>query len=118
MERDEKKLPEHFLKFRQMNPEVVEAFEELGRRIHDSGPLSERERRLVKLAIAIGVNTEGAVHSAVRHALAGGCSRDDIGHTVRLAITTLGWPRAQAAMTWASDLLDPTPPVSGNGNGG
>jgi alkylhydroperoxidase/carboxymuconolactone decarboxylase family protein YurZ len=118
MERDEKKLPEHFLKFRQLNPKVVEAFEELGRRIHDSGPLSERERRLVKLGIAIGVNTEGAVHSAVRHAVAGGCSPDDIGHAVRLAITTLGWPRAQAAMTWCADLLEPPPPASGKGKGG
>jgi alkylhydroperoxidase/carboxymuconolactone decarboxylase family protein YurZ len=118
MERDETKLPEHFLRFRQLNPEVAEAFEELGRRIHDSGPLSERERRLVKLAIAIGVNTEGAVHSAVRHALAGGCSREDIGHAVRLAITTLGWPRAQAAMSWCADLLDPPQHTSGNGNGG
>jgi alkylhydroperoxidase/carboxymuconolactone decarboxylase family protein YurZ len=106
MERDEKKLPEHFVRFRKMNPEIAKAFEELGRRIHDSGPLSERERRLAKLAIAVGVNTEGAVHSAVRHALAGGCSEDDVAHVVRLAITTLGWPRAQAAMSWAADLFE------------
>ena len=106
MERDEKKLPEHFVKFKQLNPEISQAFEELGRRIHDSGPLNERERRLVKLAIAVGVNTEGAVHSAVRHALAGGCSREDIAHAIRLAITTLGWPRAQAAMSWAADLFE------------
>ena len=110
MERNEKKLPEHFVRFRQMNPEVSEAFEELGRRVYESGPLSDRERRLVKLAIAVGVNSEGAVHSAVRHALAGGCSHEDIGHTVRLAITTLGWPRAQAAMSWAIDLFDETGP--------
>ncbi len=106
MERDEKKLPGHFVRFRQLNPEIAQAFEELGRRIHDSGPLSERERRLVKVGIAVAVNTEGAVHSAVRHALAGGCSREDIAHAVRLAITTIGWPRAQAAMTWAADLFD------------
>jgi 4-carboxymuconolactone decarboxylase len=106
MERDEKKLPGHFVRFRKLNPEISEAFEELGRRIHDSGPLSERERRLVKLAIAVGANSEGAVHSAVRHALAGGCSKDDVAHAVRLAITTVGWPRAQAAMTWATDLFD------------
>ena len=106
MERDEKKLPDHFLRFKQLNPEINAAFEELGRRLHESGPLSERERRLVKLGIAVALNTEGAVHSAVRHAMAGGCSRDDIGHAIRLAITTVGWPRAQAAMSWAADLLD------------
>jgi alkylhydroperoxidase/carboxymuconolactone decarboxylase family protein YurZ len=99
------KLPQHFREFQRDNAEIANAFEELGRRIHESGTLPERERRLVKLGIAIGVNSEGAVHSAVRHALRVGCSPEDVQHAVRLAITTLGWPRAQAAMTWVEDVL-------------
>jgi alkylhydroperoxidase/carboxymuconolactone decarboxylase family protein YurZ len=98
------KLPEHFMRFKGAHPEIYEAFEELGRRLHESGPLSERERRLVKLGIAIGLGMEGGVHSAVRFALSGGCSGDDVRHVVRLAITTIGWPRAQAAMSWVEDL--------------
>jgi alkylhydroperoxidase/carboxymuconolactone decarboxylase family protein YurZ len=99
------KPSDHFTRFKDTHPEVSEAFEELGRRIHDSGPLSERERRLVKVGIAVAVNTEGAVHSAVRNAVAGGCSAEDVRHAVRLAITTLGWPRTMAAMSWVEDLL-------------
>jgi alkylhydroperoxidase/carboxymuconolactone decarboxylase family protein YurZ len=102
----DRKLPAHFLRFRQAHPDVVKAFEELGQRVHDGGPLAERERRLVKLGIAIGVNTEGAVHSALRWALAGGCSRAEVEHVALLAITTLGWPRAMAAMSWVYDELD------------
>lgn len=98
-------LPDHFTSFKKAHPEVCEAFEDLGRLVHESGPLSERERRLVKLGIAIGVNTEGAVHSAVRHALGGRCSADDIEHVARLAITTLGWPRAMAALSWVGDVV-------------
>ncbi len=97
------KLPSHFSRFKAAHPEIHRAFEELGRRIHEGGPLPERERRLVKLGIAIGVGTEGGVHSAVRHALAGGCTRDDIEHAVRLAITTIGWQRAMAALSWVND---------------
>jgi carboxymuconolactone decarboxylase family protein len=67
------KLPSHFSRFKAAQPEICQAFEELGRRVHERGSLSERERRLVKLGIAIGVGTEGGVHSAVRHALRGGC---------------------------------------------
>jgi alkylhydroperoxidase/carboxymuconolactone decarboxylase family protein YurZ len=103
---EDAKLPEHFSRFKQTHPEICQAFETLGRRVHDAGPLTERERRLVKLGIAIGVNTEGGVHSAVRNALAGGCSPADVDHAVCLAITTLGWPRAMAAMSWALDLLE------------
>jgi 4-carboxymuconolactone decarboxylase len=99
----ERKLPSHFLRFKQSHPDVYKAFEELGKRVHAGGPLSERERRLVKLGIAIGVNTEGAVHSALRQATAAGCSREDVEHVALLAITTLGWPRALAAMSWIDD---------------
>jgi alkylhydroperoxidase/carboxymuconolactone decarboxylase family protein YurZ len=98
------KLPAHFLQFKKAHPDIYTAFEELGRRLHESGPLSERERRLAKLGIAIGLGTEGGVHSAVRFALSGGCSKEDVSHVVRLAITTIGWPRALAAMSWVEDL--------------
>ncbi len=97
------KLPSHFSRFKAAHPEIYQAFEELGRLVHERGSLSERERRLVKLGIAIGVGTEGGVHSAVRHAVAGGCTSDDIEHAVRLAITTIGWPRAMAALSWVND---------------
>jgi 4-carboxymuconolactone decarboxylase len=103
------KLPDNFLRFKKEHPEIYEAFEELGRRLHETGPLSERERRLVKLGIAVGLGTEGGVHSAVRFALAGGCSTEDVSHVVRLAITTIGWPRALAAMSWVQDRLDGEP---------
>jgi 4-carboxymuconolactone decarboxylase len=96
-------LPSHFSRFKAAHPEIYKAFEELGRRVHERGTLSERERRLVKLGIAIGAGTEGGVHSAVRHALRGGCSREDVEHAVRLAITTIGWPRAMAALSWIED---------------
>jgi alkylhydroperoxidase/carboxymuconolactone decarboxylase family protein YurZ len=98
------KLPGNFERFKKAHPEINEAFEELGRPLHETGPLSERERRLVKLGIAIGLGSEGGVHSAVRFALAGGCSKEDLLHAVRLAITTIGWPRALAAMSWVGDV--------------
>ena len=59
-----------------------------------------------KVGIAIGVNTAGGVHSALRQATSGGCSREDVEHVALLAITTLGWPRAMAAMSWVLDGFD------------
>ena len=101
-----KELPGNFTRFRTAHPDIYDAFEELGRRVHESGPLSERERRLVKLGIAVAAGTEGGVHSAIRHAVDGGCSAEDIRHAVRLAITTIGWPNAMAAMSWVDDMLE------------
>ena len=86
-------------------PEVWRKFTELADACHDSGgPLDEKSRRLVKLAIAIGARHEGAVHSAVRQALASGATREELRHVAVLAITTIGWPSAHAALTWIDDL--------------
>jgi 4-carboxymuconolactone decarboxylase len=96
-------LPEHPSSFREKHRGVWEAFTKLGDACHESGPLDEKTRRLVKLATAVGFRHEGAVHSATRNALRSGVTRDEIEHVVILAITTIGWPAANAAITWVQD---------------
>src|SRR5205823_5263880 len=51
------------------------AFNDLGDRCHEAGPLDEKSRRLVKLALSIGAGLEGATHSAVRSAARRGSSK-------------------------------------------
>lgn len=88
-------------------PEVWSAFRKLGEACHENGgPLDEKTRRLVKLGIAIGAQHEGAVHSAVRQAIDAGVTREELLHAAILAITTIGWPPAYAAMTWVEDVTD------------
>jgi alkylhydroperoxidase/carboxymuconolactone decarboxylase family protein YurZ len=90
----------------QQYPEVWSAFTALAEACHDKGgPLDEKTRRLTKLGIAIGMRHEGAVHSAVRHALGSGITPEEIRHVAVLAITTIGWPAAHAAMTWIDDVI-------------
>ena len=87
-------------------PELWEAFQKLGAAAGDAGPLDERSRRLVNLALAIGADSEGATHSHCRRALAEGLQREELEHIAYLAITTLGWPRAIRALTWIRDVTD------------
>jgi alkylhydroperoxidase/carboxymuconolactone decarboxylase family protein YurZ len=96
-------LPDWIAAFREKHPTVWEAFERLGEACHEAGPLEEKTRRLVKLGIGVAFRHEGAVHSAVRNALKSGVTREEIEHVVLLAITTIGWPAAYAAMTWIED---------------
>jgi alkylhydroperoxidase/carboxymuconolactone decarboxylase family protein YurZ len=98
-------LPSSLNVFKEDYPEVWTAFEALGEKCHTAGPLDDRTRRLVKLAIAVGAQHEGAVHSAVRQALDAGISREEIMHVTVLAVTTLGWPHAHAAVTWVRDVV-------------
>jgi len=98
-------LPKPVSEFRKLYPGVWKAFTQLGERCHEAGPLDERSRRLVKLALSIGAGLEGATHSAVRNARQAGLSEEEIHHVVALAVTTLGLPSATRAFTWIGDKV-------------
>ena len=99
-------LPKPYRRFTKEFPAVSEAFDRLGAAAHDSGPLDVKPRVLVKLALAIGAHSRGAVHSHTHRAAALGISPAEIKHVVVLAVTTLGLPGAMAAYTWVNDVLD------------
>ena len=98
-------LPEVYQNFERRFPTVKEAFDALGAAEHDAGPLGERERRLIKLGIAVGAQSEGAVRSHVRKLLGIGVSEAEILHNIVLALTTIGFPATNAALSWAEEVL-------------
>ena len=101
-----KQPPAQLIDLSQQYPEIWSAFGALADACHEKGgPLDEKSRRIAKLGIAIGLRHEGAVHSAVRHALGSGIAPDEIRHVALLAVTTIGWPAAHAALTWIEDVI-------------
>ena len=98
-------LPEVYQQFEKRFPNVKEAFDSLGSAEHEAGPLGEKERRLVKLGIAVGAESEGAVRSHARKLLGIGASQEEILHTIVLALTTVGFPATNAALSWAEEVL-------------
>lgn len=96
--------PDTFVEFTQHFPKLGEAWKlagEAGR----AGPLDEKTGRLVKLAVSLGAMREGAVHSAVRKALAAGVTREEIDQVIALAAGTLGFPATVAVYSWVRDVL-------------
>jgi len=103
-----KSLPQSVIKFESKYPEVWKAFAALGEACHETGPLDEKARRLVKLGIAVAARHQGAVHSATRQALNAGVSSEEMFQVAILSITTIGWPAAYAAMTWINEVIADT----------
>jgi 4-carboxymuconolactone decarboxylase len=99
-------LPKTFENFSKNYPEIVEHYDKLGSICRNAGPLDNKSQDLIKLGIAIGVNSRGAVMSAVRKALASQASPEEINHAILLSITTTGFPNMIAAMGWAQEVLD------------
>lgn len=98
-------LPSFAASIAKRYPVVWEAYSNLGEAIATAGPLTERERRLVKLALAVGSGSEGATHSHTRQAVADGLTPAEVRHVALLAITTIGWPNSAAALSWLEDVL-------------
>jgi len=98
-------LPEVYVRFRDSYPDVARALDHLGEAVDGCGPLDERTIRLVKLGLAIGSESEGAVRSNVRKALAAGATPEAVRQAAVLAITTCGFPTAIAGIGWVDEVL-------------
>ena len=99
------KPPKTYKLFVERYPEIGQAWD-LVRRAEGRGNLDDKTLRLVKLGIAIGGMKEGAVHSAVRKALAAGVTPDEVGQVVAMAASTLGFPSTVAVFSWVDEQVE------------
>ncbi len=98
-------LPRPYKQFRQEHPDVWQAYEELGARSAQEGPLEPKVRELIKLGMAASQGSESAVHSHTHRALEAGATPEEIEHALLLGITTIGFPTTMAALSWAKAAI-------------
>ena len=99
-------IPNSYKKLKTRQKAMMDAYEKLGEAAAEAGPLTERERALVKIGLSTGARLEGGLHSHVRKALEAGVEAAAIRHAVLLALPTLGLPTMMAALTWVEDVLE------------
>ena len=97
--------PKPYQHFSRDYPEIIRAYEELGKLCHEQGSLEPQTRELIKLGIAIGAGLESAAKAHIRLALAEGVSPEELKHTALLATTTIGFPSMMRAMSWVNEIL-------------
>ena len=102
-------IPKRYQKFHEEFPQVAQSYESLGDAVHNAGPLDEKTRALIKVAVSTGARLEGAVHSHTRKALKAGVSPEELKHAVMLALPTIGLPSAMAALSWVEDIIEGKP---------
>jgi len=98
------KPPRAYQDFVKRFPKVGLAWDNL----HDAerdGPLDEKTRRLVKLAVAVGAKQQGAVSSGVRKGLREGLTPAEMEQVAVCAASTIGLPAAVAAYGWILDAI-------------
>ncbi len=88
-----KDIHELFTHFKEEFPLVDSKYEELGRVIHgESGPLKERERWLMKVAISGAAGHLRSLEVHIKKAMEAGVTEEEVKHTLLLLISTVGFP--------------------------
>ncbi len=100
------KLPMQYTGIQKRYKKLMNAVENLGKATKASGPLNEKTARLIQLAAATVIHSEGSVHSHARRALAAGAKPEEIRHAVILLTSTIGFPTVSAALSWVDDVLE------------
>lgn len=99
------KPPKFYEQFVKKYQKVAGKYEELGDAVHELGPLNDRDRALIKLAISGSHLYSSAFKAHIRKALASGISREEIEHLVLLFLPTVGFPTMMAAMGIVEEQL-------------
>lgn len=82
-----------FTQFKKDFPEVYELHANLGKKVHEgSGPLDEKMRWLIKLAISGACNHKRALETHIKKAKNAGLTDAEIKHALLLLIPTTGFP--------------------------
>lgn len=90
--------PKFYTQFLQKYPKVGEKYQALGEAVHHEGPLNDRERALIKLAVSGSHLYHSAFKSHIRKALAAGVSREEMEHVALLMLPTVGFPTMMAML--------------------
>lgn len=100
------KIPRHYESLKSRFPRIMEAVENLGGAVRQEGPVDIKTAQLIQLAAAAAIQSEGGVHSHVRRALESGASAGEVYHALLLLISTIGFPKVAAAVSWADDVVN------------
>ncbi len=88
-----KDIHDIFTQFKKEFPEIYAGHEALGKEIHEnSGPLNEKSRWLIKIAVSAACNHKRALETHIRKAKAAGVTDEEVTLALLLVIQTAGFP--------------------------
>jgi 4-carboxymuconolactone decarboxylase len=99
-------IHEIFTRFKKEFPEVHANFEALGKEIHEkAGPLEEKSRWLIKIAISAACGHKRALATHIKRARNVGIADEEIKHAL-LLIPTAGFPTFMKAYAVLDNMVD------------
>lgn len=103
---DSSNAPGTFRRIVKAFPAISAAHEQMARAVDSTGPLDRLTCELIKIGICVGAGLESALRSHVRRASRAGATQASIEQAIFLGMTTVGFPRATAAWSWAQQQFE------------
>jgi AhpD family alkylhydroperoxidase len=87
--------------------EIYDAYENFGRLVHtEGGPLDEKTRWLIKVALSTNSQYEYALRTHIQKALKHGCTKEEIEHAILLVAPTCGFPKMMQGLLILRHILN------------
>lgn len=87
--------------------EIYDAYEKYGMLLHTKGgPLDEKCRWLIKIALSTAGQNPYALTTHIRKAVRSGCSREEIEHAILLTAPTVGFPKMMEGILVMRQVMD------------
>jgi 4-carboxymuconolactone decarboxylase len=89
--------------------EIYDAYEHYGKLVHENGgPLDEKTRWLIKVALSTDSQYEYALRTHILKALKCGCTKEEIEHAILLVGPTAGFPKTMKGLMIFRHILNET----------
>jgi 4-carboxymuconolactone decarboxylase len=98
--------PQVLRDFQQRFPEVWQAYAKLRDACDDQGPLTARERELIKVGISAALRREGGLIAHVDRARDVGATPEEIYQAILVTTGLIGFPNTLAAFAIVRDRLE------------
>lgn len=93
--------------FTEHHSEIYDAYKEYGRLVHElGGPLDEKTRWLIKIALSTNCQNEYSLRTHILKAMKSGCSKEEIEHVLLLCGPTCGFPKTMNGLRIFREVLD------------
>ena len=100
-------IQKNFKYFTDNHGDIYESYRSYGKAIdEDGGPLEEKTRRLIKVAVSATIQNEYSLTTHIKKALKAGCSLEEIEHTILLVAPTVGFPAMMKGIMTLREEMD------------
>ncbi len=95
--------------FTENHGEIYDAYSNFGKLVHEKGgPLDEKTRWLIKIALSTDNQYELALRTHILKALKSGCTKEEIEHAMLLVAPTSGFPKMMKGILILRDIIEQT----------